>query len=157
MPNYDNYRPISLLSSISKIFKKVVTTNLVNHLELNNVLYENQDGFLRGHSTVHNITKLTAKISKDLNEKKFVKGVFLDLKKAYNTISHEMFLLKLKKLGISGTPLAWFTRYLAGRSQFTEINGAKSIEQPIDISVLRGPILFLLMYSARCRRPWGTA
>ena len=143
----DNYRPISLLSSISKILEKIVATYLVNHLELNNLLYENQYGFLRGRSTVHNITKLTAKISKDLNEKKFVIGVFLDLKKAFDTVSHEILLLKLKKLGISGTPLAWFTSYLAGRSQYTEINGTKSIEQPIDISVLQGsilgPILFL--------------
>ena len=53
----DNYRPISLLSSISKILEKIVANSLVNHLEINNVMYENQFGFLRGRSTVHNITK----------------------------------------------------------------------------------------------------
>ena len=65
----DNYRPISLLSSISKILEKVVATNLVNHLEINNLLFENQFGFLRGRSTLHNITILTSKISQALNEK----------------------------------------------------------------------------------------
>ena len=143
----DNYRPISLLSSISKILEKVVAINLVNHLEINNLLYNNQYGFLRGRSTLHNITKLTSTISQNLNEKKYVIGVFLDLKKAFDTVSHEILLLKLNKLGISGTPLKWFTSYLSGRSQFTEISGAKSTELAIDISVLQGsilgPILFL--------------
>ena len=143
----DNYRPISLLSSISKILEKVVATNLVNHLEINNLLFENQFGFLRGRSTLHNITILTSKISQALNEKKFVIGVFLDLKKAFDTVSHDILLQKLKKLGISGTPLKWFTSYLSGRSQFTVINGSTSTELPIDISVLQGsilgPILFL--------------
>ena len=143
----DNYRPISLLSSISKILEKVVATNLVNHLEINNLLFENQFGFLRGRSTLHNITILTSKISQALNDKKFVIGVFLDLKKAFDTVSHDILLQKLKKLGISGTPLKWFTSYLSGRSQFTVINGSTSTELPIDISVLQGsilgPILFL--------------
>ena len=115
----DNYRPISLLSSISKILEKVVAINLVNHLEINNLLYNNQYGFLRGRSTLHNITKLTSTISQNLNEKKYVIGVFLDLKKAFDTVSHEILLLKLNKLGISGTPLKWCTSYLSGRSQFT--------------------------------------
>ena len=74
-------------------------------------------------------------------------GVFLDLKKAFDTVSHEILLLKLKKLCISGTALDWFTSYLSGRSQFTEIGSSKSMELPIDISVLQGsilgPILFL--------------
>ena len=77
----DNYRPISLLSAISKILEKIVANSLVNHLEINKLLYENQYGFLRGRSTVHNITKLTNRISHDLNEKKFVIGVFLDIKR----------------------------------------------------------------------------
>ena len=143
----DNYRPISLLSSISKILEKVVATSLVNHLELNNLLYDNQYGFLRGRSTIHNVTKLTTKIAKELSEKKFVIGIFLDLKKAFDTVSHEILLLKLSKMGITGTILDWFTSYLAGRSQYTEINGATSTSHPIDISVLQGsilgPILFL--------------
>ena len=63
-------------------------------------------------------------------------GVFLDLKKAFDTVSHEILLLKLKKLGISGAALDWFTSYLSGRSQFTEIGSSKSMELPIDISVL---------------------
>ena len=143
----DNYRPISLLSSISKILEKIIANSLVNHLEINNLLYENQYGFLRGRSTLHNITKLTCKISQYLNEKKFVVGVFLDLKKAFDTVSHDILLLKLEKLGILNTAHKWFTSYLSGRRQYTVINGNKSDEKPLDISVLQGsilgPILFL--------------
>ena len=143
----DNYRPISLLSSISKILEKIVANSLVNHLEINNVMYENQFGFLRGRSTVHNITKLTNRISQDLNDKKFVIGVFLDLKKAFDTVSHSILLEKLSKLGITDTALKWFTSYLADRYQYTDIGGNKSKEKLIDISVMQGsilgPILFL--------------
>ena len=143
----DNYRPISLLSAISKILEKIVANSLVNHLEINKLLYENQYGFLRGRSTVHNITKLTNRISHDLNEKKFVIGVFLDIKQAFDSVSHKILLDKLENLGITDTVLKWFTSYLSDRKQFTEIDGSKSSNQIIDISVLQGsilgPILFL--------------
>ena len=143
----DNYRPISLLSSISKILEKVIAKALVNHLEDNNLLYENQFGFLRNRSTIHNILKLTNKIAHDLNEKKFVVGIFLDLKKAFDSVSHDILLCKLQKLGIKDTTLKWFTDYLTDRYQYTDIGGSKSTEKLIDISVMQGsilgPILFL--------------
>ena len=72
---------------------------------------------------------------------------FLFLSLSFDTVSHDILLSKLKKLGITGTPLKWFTSYLSNRSQFTEIGGFKSSELAIDISVLQGsilgPILFL--------------
>ena len=143
----DNYRPISLLSSISKILEKIIAKALVNHLEDNNLLDENQFGFLRNRSTIHNILKLTNKVAHDLNDKKFVVGIFLDLKKAFDTVSHDILLKKLQKLGIKDTPLKWFTDYLTDRYQYTDISGSKSTKKLIDISVMQGsilgPILFL--------------
>ena len=143
----DNYRPISLLSTISKILEKIVANSLVNHLELNNLLYENQFGFLRNRSTIHNVTKLTNRISRDINEKKFVIGIFLDLKKAFDCVSHDILLSKLQKMGINDLALDWFTDYLSNRYQYTDVGGFKSSEKIIDISVLQGsilgPILFL--------------
>ena len=64
----DNYRPISLQNSIAKILEKIVSTQLVNHLELNNLLYKHQYGFLRGRSTEQTLLHLTNKIGKALNE-----------------------------------------------------------------------------------------
>ena len=142
----DNYRPISLLSAISKILEKFVANQLVNHLEYNKLLYEHQYGFQRGKSTVHNLTHLTNFVSKELNEKKFVIGVFLDLKKAFDVVNHSILLKKLKHLGLNGIVLGWFTSYLEGRSQCVDINGHLSKEKSIDISVLQGSILGPLLF-----------
>ena len=90
----DNYRPISLLSSISKILEKIVACSLVSHLEDNNLLYEHQYGFLRNKTTVHSILQLTNRVAQDLNDKKYVIGVFLDLRKAFDVVSHSILLRK---------------------------------------------------------------
>jgi hypothetical protein len=143
----DNYRPISLLSSISKILEKIIATSLTNHLELNKLINENQYGFLRGRSTVHSLTKVTNRIAKDLNDKKFVVGLFLDLRKAFDVVSHDILIDKLQRLGIKDKELDWFISYLDNRQQFVDINGHISTKRLIDISVLQGsilgPILFL--------------
>ena len=111
----DNYRPISLQSSISKILEKMVATQLISHLELNNLLYEHQYGFLRGKSTEHNLLHVTNEIGKALNEGNFCIGLFLDLRKAFNVCSHEILLMKLEKLGIKDKALEWFKSYLCNR------------------------------------------
>ena len=143
----DNYRPISLLSSLSKILEKMVANRLVNHLELNNLLYKHQYGFLRGKCTEHNLLHVTNFIGKALNEGKYCVGLFLDLKKAFDVCSHEILVAKLEKLGIRGVALDWFKSYLKNRMQCVDINGNVSLPRAIDISVLQGsilgPILFL--------------
>jgi hypothetical protein len=78
----DNYRPISLLSSLSKVLEKMVSIQLVNHIELNHLLYEHQYGFQKNKSTEHNLTHLSNYIYSALNEKKYCIGIFLDLKKS---------------------------------------------------------------------------
>ena len=143
----DNYRPISLVSSISKILEKIVASKLTNHLESNNLLYEHQYGFLKGKSTEHNLIHLTNKIGEALNDDKYCIGIFLDLKKAFDVVSHPILLKKLKTLGINGTSIKWFESYLSNRTQKVEINGHTSDSKNLDISVLQGtilgPILFL--------------
>jgi exonuclease III len=90
--NCDNYRPISLLSSLSKILEKIVHIKLVNHLELNNLLYEHQYGFLRGKSTEQTLLHVTDYITKALNKGDYCIALFLDLKKAFDVCSHEILL-----------------------------------------------------------------
>jgi hypothetical protein len=94
----DNYCPISLLSSLSKVLEKIVFIQLCNHLELNNILYEHQYGFQKNKSTEHNLIQLTNYIYSALNEKKFCIGLFLDLEKAFDVCSHEILLLKTYKI-----------------------------------------------------------
>ena len=143
----DNYRPISLLSTPSKILEKIVSIQLVNHLELNKLIYKHQYGFQRNKSTEHHLIHLSNFVSKAINENKYCIGVFLDLKKSFDVCSHTILLKKFKKLGISGTPMKWFKSYLSDRKQCVEVNGKISNEKDISISVLQGsilgPILFL--------------
>jgi hypothetical protein len=144
----DNYRPISLLSSLSKVLEKIVSIQLVNHLELNNLLYEHQYGFQPKKSTEHNLIHLTNHILAALNEKKYCIGLFLDLKKAFDVCSHPILLKKLKKYGIVGTTHDWFKSYLRNRVQKVDIDGHLSSEKIFNISVIQGsilgPILFLI-------------
>jgi hypothetical protein len=143
----DNYRPISLLSSISKILEKIVAKKLITHLLSNDLLYVHQYGFLPNRSTEHNLLQILNYITKALNDGDFCIGVFLDLRKAFDVCSHEILLKKLLKMGIRGNAHRWFKNYLAGRSQFVDVNGSKSDSLAIDISVIQGsilgPILFL--------------
>jgi hypothetical protein len=86
----NNYRPISLLSSISKFLEKIVAQKLIDHLLNNDLLYVHQYGFLPNHSTEHNLLQIVNYISKALNDGNFCIGVFLDLKKAFDVCSHEI-------------------------------------------------------------------
>ena len=143
----DNYRPIALVSSIAKILEKIVSIRLTNHLELNNIIYPHQFGFQRGLSTEHNLLHLVNYVSNALNKGEYCIGVFLDLKKAFDVVSHKHLLTKLKKLGINGITLDWFSSYLNNRRQVVDIKGCISTEKSVNISVMQGstlgPLLFL--------------
>jgi len=143
----DNYRPISLLSSISKILEKIVSEKLLHHLTSNDLLYVHQYGFIPKRSAEHNLMHILNYVSTALNGGNYCVGVFLDLKKAFDVCSHTILLKKLAKMGINGVALQWFTNYLAGRSQKVDIDGTLSDELYLDISVIQGsilgPILFL--------------
>jgi hypothetical protein len=111
------------------------------------MINENQFGFQEGVSTVHHLLKLTNYVTKEINKKNYTVGIFLDLKKAFDTVPHRILLKKLEKLGIRGVALRWFTNYLDGRSQKVEIDGCLSDIEYLTISILQGsilgPILFL--------------
>ena len=143
----DNYRPIALVNTLSKVLEKIVSLKLTNHLEINNLLYKHQYGFLRGRSTEQNLLHVINFISQSLNKGNFCIGIFLDLKKAFDVCSHDILLKKLKKFGIEGKAHDWFKSYLYNRKQKVDIMGNLSDETTINISVLQGttlgPILFL--------------
>jgi len=137
----DNYRPIALLSTISKILEKIVSIKLTNHLELNKLISASQFGFQNGKSTEHNLLLLTDYISKALNEGDYCIGVFLDLRKAFDVVSHDILLKKLENLGVVGTALDWFRSYLSERSQRVDLDGNVSDPRDVPISILQGSIL----------------
>jgi hypothetical protein len=150
----DNYRPISLANTFSKVLEKIVAVKLTNHLDLNKLIDKYQFGFQKGLSTEHNLIHLTNYVSEALNSNKFCMGVFLDIKKAFDCVPHDILIRKLEKLGIIGVELDWFRSYLDGRSQCVEINGKKSRPRKIKLSVMQGsilgPLLFLCFINDLC-------
>ena len=92
-----NYRPISVLPFFSRILEKNVVKYVLRFLDDNNILYEYQFGFRKHHSTSHAIITLVERVTKALNTGKYIVGVFLDLKKAFDTIDHFILLNKLEK------------------------------------------------------------
>ena len=90
-----NYRPISVLPFISKILEKIVADSVIDFLEDHDILYSKQFGFRKRHSTTHAIIALTEKVSMALDSGKIVGGVFLDFKKTFDRVSHDILLNKL--------------------------------------------------------------
>jgi len=142
----DNYRPITIVSTLAKVLDKIVATKLYNHLDINKLLYKHQFGFQKNLSTEMNLIHLTNYITKAINEGKFCIGVFLDLRKAFDVVDHSILLKKLSYLGISNTEHDWFTSYLNGRMQCTDVNGKYSILKYIKISIMQGSVLGPLLF-----------
>jgi len=142
----DNYRPISLLCSISKVLEKVVAKKLLSHIQTNNLIYEHQYGFLPKRSTEQNLMQVTNYITNALNDGMYCIGVFIDLRKAFDVCSHKILLKKLKNLGITGKNLKWFESYLSNRLQRVDINGTLSDELSFNISVIQGSILGTILF-----------
>ena len=144
----DNYRPISLLCSFSKILEKIMFNRLSLFLENNNLLSPQQFGFRKSHSTIHPLTLFINQISNALNDKNHAIAIFCDIKKAFDTVQHSILLKKLFNIGIRGTELLWFQDYLCSRKQFVNINGVNSYLMKIICGVpqgsILGPILFLI-------------
>ena len=143
-----NYRPISLLSNINKIFEKLVYGRLYSFLNIHNCIYELQFGFRSGHSTNHALISLTEMIREALDNSSFACGVFIDLQKAFDTVDHNILLSKLEHYGVRGLANSWFKSYLTNRKQFVSINGVNSNNQIMKYGVpqgsVLGPLLFLI-------------
>ena len=107
-------------------------TRLSKFLEDNKCLFSKQFGFRNKHSTTHALIDLTETIRKSLDDNEFACEVFLDLKKAFDTVNHKILLKKLEHYGVRGHAIKWFTSYLTGRKQYTSTNNASS--QVIEIS-----------------------
>ena len=143
-----NYRPISLLPTLSKIFEKLMYARLISFFSKHDILYENQFGFQSNMSTDYAVNQVLNHIIKTLEKNEIGICIFLDFAKAFDTVNHEILLDKLEHYGIRGIALNWIRNYLTNRMQCTEIGDTQSELELIKCGVpqgsVLGPLLFLI-------------
>ena len=143
-----NYRPVSVLPVLSKIFEKVMYTRLIAFITRHKILYKYQFGFRESHSTNMALITLVDKITSAIDNGEFVIGVFLDFKKAFDTVDHTILLKKLYKYGIRGKAHDWLQDYLYQREQYVSFDNVISEKRVVKCGVpqgsILGPLLFLL-------------
>ena len=150
----DNYRPIYILSVTSKILERIAHNQLYNFLERNKLLSPFQFGFRKKHSTTLAATYLTDDISKAMDKGKLTGTVFVDLRKAFDTLDHTRLIEKMQNLVVGDEHLIWFKDYLTHRSQTAVYDNYKSEEFPVHYGVPQGSILGPLLFwyiSMTCR------
>ena len=143
-----NYRPISILSTISKIFERHVNKHLMNYLTKYKLIHEHQSGFRKKHSCQTALVKLIDQWMSCINKGDFVGTLFLDLRKAFDVVDHTILIEKLAAYKFSNSSLQWFKSYLNGRRQ--AVPNGKGLSEFITVNAgvpqgsILGPILFLL-------------
>jgi hypothetical protein len=144
----NNYRPISLLNIIEKVFERIIFKSIFNFYRETGFFTPFQSGFLPGDSTVNQLTFLYNSFCKALDNGLEVRVVFFDISKAFDKVWHRGLIFKLEKSGIRGNILKWFTNYLSDRSQKVVIPGTNSDDSLIFAGVpqgsILGPLLFLV-------------
>ena len=144
----DNYRPISVLPTVSKIMERIVYDQLSEYLEQQGLLSESQYGFLKGYNTELAVTLFTDNIRRAIDSGKMTGAVFIDLRRAFDTVEHKVLLSKLPLKGIVDGELNWIANYLSGRYQYVQYDGVKSDRELVKYGVpqgsVLGPLLFLL-------------
>ena len=141
-----NYRPISLLSSFSKVYEKLMHKRVLDFLDKNNSIFENQYGFRPGRSCEHALLNAQNTILHSLDRNQISLLLLLDYSKAFDVLEHTTLLRKLEHYGIRGIALDWFRSYLCGRQQYVSINGTNSSRASIEYGVPQGSILGPLLF-----------
>ena len=144
----DNYRPISVISVVPKIFEKVVCEQLTKYLEQCKIITKFQSGFRANHSTETLLLHITNNWLANMDTGLINGVLFLDLKKAFDTVNHKILVSKLERYGIRGSALSWFRSYLTERKQACKINTSLSTFQNITYGIPQGsnlgPLLFTI-------------
>ena len=142
-----NYRPISLLPTISKIFERILYNQLYDYFNSNNLLAEEQYGFRTNHSTEYAAVKLVDNVSKEMELGNTPTALYIDLSKAFDTLSFDILLYKLNYYGIKDNAFKLLKNYLTNRRQYVVYNSQNSETLDISTGVPQGSILGPLFFS----------
>jgi uncharacterized protein YifN (PemK superfamily) len=146
---FQNYRPISVLPSISKVLERVMHSQIVAHFTNNKLFYDNQYGFRTSHSTELAALELVNRVTDCMDKNELPLSIFLDMSKAFDTIDHSILLYKLRYYGLSDNALKLVETYLCNRMQYVSMDNLNSSMLPISIGVPQGSILgplFFIIY-----------
>lgn len=144
--NPEEIRPVNTLTTISKVLEKVVQCQLNQYFESNNLLNEIQSGFRHNHSCESLLNLVVTQWKTEVTNKNCIVAVFIDLKRAFETVNKEILLKKLEAYGIRGVELKWFSSYLENRSQRTKIGECLSTSTQVNIGVPQGAVLGTLLF-----------
>ena len=142
----EQYRPVSLTSHLIKIFERVLKKPILLHLINNNLINENQHGFVRGRSTQSQLLSHYQDIYEALEEGLQTDTIFLDFAKAFDKVDHEILLKKIDKHGIKGKIGNWIKEFLSNRKFIVVANGTKSEEGEVKSGVPQGTVLAAILF-----------
>lgn len=144
----DNHRPISILSTISKVYELNIKNQLCNFFAKFKLLSPSQHGYTSKKGTETALIEFHNRIVRSLDIKKHLMGLFIDFSSAFDCVDHKLLLLKLSKYGVRGIPLNLLESYLSNRKQIVQVNNIRSLELEVSQGVpqgsILGPFLFLV-------------
>ena len=143
----NNYRPISILPFIAKCIEYFVNSQLTEFMESNELLTNRQYGFRKNHSTTYLMLDLFDEIFDSKSKGRKPAIIYLDIKKAFDTVDHSILISKLKYYGIKDVALQWFKNYLSGRYQLTKLGSKRSTYLEITCGVPQGSTLGPILFS----------
>ena len=145
---FDNYRPISLLPSFSKVIERIMHTQILHHFTTSKLMYDSQYGFRPNHSTELAALEVIDHIACQMDNNDIPLTLFLDLSKAFDCLNHDILLSKLKYYGFQENPFLLMKSYFYGRSQYVSFDDTNSEHMSVNIGVpqgsILGPLLFLI-------------
>ena len=142
----NNYRPISVISVVAKVFERITYDQVYANLSEHSIISQSQSGFRYIHSSVTALLEATDSYVFDIDRGNVNAVVFLDLKKAFDTVDHTILLSKLSTYGVQENAYNWFRSYLENRTQICSVSGLLSKTCSLQCGIPQGTILCPLLF-----------
>lgn len=153
--NFSNYRPVSNLSTLSKLIEKVVSLRLIEYFEAQNMNDDNQCAYRKGYSCEMALIAIHDYVLRAMDDGKVVALLLFDMSSAFDTVDHRILMERIHTMGIEGTAYQWMVNYLENRTQSVRIDGVDSESLRLMHGVPQGSVLGPLLFSLYIR-PLGT-